>query len=578
MARISSIFRTLPALSTSKPDLIQHSAMTNKEIANAFKYLADLMELHQENPFKIRSYRNAYLLIRKWPTPLEGLSESELSQLKGIGKAISSKIVELTETGTLKTIQKYETLTPEGVREILKVPGIGPKKVRVLWKELGAESVGELLYACNENRLVELKGFGLKTQEDLKKKLAYYEKSKGSYLYASIEDEALQLLEKFKTANPGLRIELTGAIRRKDPVLPGIELLVAGQPALEAFLEELHFDEENQPAYRAKTPEQETTVMVYTCAPDEFGSKQFLYTATADFLKQFVEAFKDKNFKNLAEEKQVFEMAGLPFIEPELRSDPHFLHLASQNSLPILIETGDIKGVIHSHSTYSDGINSLEEMAQKCIELGYEYLVISDHSKSAFYANGLKEDRLEQQWKEVDELNARLAPFKIFKSIESDILNDGSLDYEDEVLAKFDLVIASVHSNLRMDKEKATQRLLEAIRNPYTTILGHPTGRLLLSREGYPVDHKAIIDACAEHGVIIELNANPYRLDLDWTWIPYALEKGVMISINPDAHSTGGIEHIKYGVYAARKGGLDASSCLSAYSLSAIEKLLQKRG
>ncbi len=548
--------------------------MTNKEIANAFKYLADLMELHQENPFKIKSYRNAYLLIRKWPEPLAEKDQGELEKLKGIGKAISSKIVELNETGTLRTIQKYEEMTPEGVREILKVPGIGPKKVRVLWKDLGAESVGELLYACNENRLVELKGFGLKTQEDLKKKLAYYEKSKGSYLYAGIEEEAHRLLNQLRQANPGMRIDLTGAIRRKDSVLPGIEILASGKPALDPFIEKVHIDTDTQPACRGKTLEQGTTVMIYTCESSEFGSKQFLYTATPDFLKQFVQTYKALDFKNLEDEQQVFAKAGLPFIEPELRSDPHFLSLASKNELPVLIETTGIKGVIHAHSTYSDGINSLEEMALKCRELGYEYLLISEHSKSAFYANGLREDRLEQQWEEIDELNEKLAPFRILKSIESDILNDGSLDYEDAVLAKFDLVIASVHSNLRMDKEKATQRLLTAIRNPYTTILGHPTGRLLLSREGYPIDHKAIIDACARHHVIIELNANPYRLDLDWTWIPYALEKGVMISINPDAHSIAGIDHIRYGVYAARKGGLSPEMCFSALSLKELDAFL----
>ena len=548
--------------------------MTNKEIANAFKYLADLMELHQENPFKIKSYRNAYLLIRKWPSPLEGLSEEELARLKGIGKAISSKIVELNTTGTLKTIQKYEEQTPEGVREILKVPGIGPKKVRVLWKELGAESIGELLYACNENRLVQLKGFGIKTQEELKKKLAYYERSKDLYLYASIEEEAPQVLEKLRKAHPGIAIELTGAIRRKDPVLAGIEILMAGQPRLDTLLESVHSDHATQPAYRGKTIENGTTTMIYTCQPEAFGSKQFLYTATPDFLKHFVATFKEKNFKNLKEEQQVFDLAGIPFIEPELRSDPRFLDLALQNKLPHLVELTDIRGVIHAHSTYSDGINSLEEMAKRCMDLGFEYLVISDHSKSAFYANGLKEDRLAQQWKEIDELNQKLAPFKIFKSIESDILNDGSLDYDADILARFDLVIASIHSNLRMDREKATQRLLTAIQNPFTTLLGHPTGRLLLSREAYPIDHKAIIDACAEHKVIIELNANPYRLDLDWSWIPYALEKGVRISINPDAHSISGIDHLKYGVFAARKGGLSPEMCFCTLTCDELESFL----
>ncbi|RMG76580.1 MAG: PHP domain-containing protein, partial [Bacteroidetes bacterium] len=228
------------------------------------------------------------------------------------------------------------------------------------------------------------------------------------------------------------------------------------------------------------------------------------------------------------------------------------------------------------HSTYSDGVNSIREMAEYARDLGYQYLVMSDHSKSAFYANGLKEDRLRRQWDEIDALNRELAPFTIFKSIESDILSNGDLDYEPDILAQFDLVIASVHSNLRMDKEKATRRLLAAIENPHTTILGHPTGRLLLSREGYPIDHQLIIDACAEHGVAIELNANPYRLDLDWSWIPYAIEKGVLISINPDAHSTAGIHDIHFGVLSARKGGLSKAACLNAKDLDAFKLYLKK--
>lgn len=232
--------------------------------------------------------------------------------------------------------------------------------------------------------------------------------------------------------------------------------------------------------------------------------------------------------------------------------------------MPILIEETDIKGVIHSHTTYSDGLHTLREMAEYSKSLGFEYIVITDHSKSAFYANGLKPERVLAQMEEIDALNAELAPFKIYKGIESDILGDGSLDYEEDILKQFDVIIASVHSNLKMDKEKATTRLINAIKNPYTTILGHPTGRLLLSREGYPIDHMAIIDACAEHQVAIELNANPYRLDLDYEWIPYAMEKGVKISINPDAHSKEGIHDIRYGVLAARKGGLTKEMCFNA--------------
>jgi DNA polymerase (family 10) len=239
-----------------------------------------------------------------------------------------------------------------------------------------------------------------------------------------------------------------------------------------------------------------------------------------------------------------------------------------------VIQPNEIKGIIHSHSTWSDGSNTIEDMAKAAQGKGFEYLVISDHSQSAYYANGLSPERIAAQHREVDALNEKLAPFKIFKSIEADILSDGSLDYNDTILRTFDLVIASVHSNLKMTQEKAMDRLLNAIRNPYTTILGHPTGRLLLSREGYPIDHKAIIDACAEHKVVVEINAHPRRLDIDWKWIEYAMEKGVLLSIDPDAHTINGYHDVYYGVLAAQKGGLTAAHNLSSHSLTAFEAFL----
>jgi DNA polymerase (family X) len=270
----------------------------------------------------------------------------------------------------------------------------------------------------------------------------------------------------------------------------------------------------------------------------------------------------------------VFDKANLPFIAPELRENGSVLTLAAANQLPDLINLGDIKGVIHTHTTYSDGLHSVEEMAKTAQHLGYQYIGITDHSKAAFYANGLKEDRVLAQWAEIDRLNSAFFNFKILKGIECDILNDGAMDYNEELLSGFDFVIASVHSNLKMNEEKATARLIKAVENQYVTILGHPTGRLLLSREGYPIDHEKVIDACAANGVSIELNAHPWRLDMDWTWIPRARERGVLISVNPDAHSTSGINDIRYGIMAARKGGLDAAGCLNARD---VDGFLQKR-
>ncbi len=268
----------------------------------------------------------------------------------------------------------------------------------------------------------------------------------------------------------------------------------------------------------------------------------------------------------------MFERAGLPYLAPELRSAPDALSRA----IPELLDEEDIRGVVHAHSTYSDGLHALQEMAESARNAGFAYLVITDHSKSAFYANGLSIERVLAQMAEIEALNAAMAPFRIFKGIESDILADGSLDYPEEILAQFEVVIASVHSNLKMDEAKATARIIRAIENPHTRILGHPTGRLLLSRPGYPLDHRAVIDACAANGVAIELNANPYRLDLDWAWIPYAIEKQVWISINPDAHSREGIRDIHFGVLAARKGGLEKSRCLNAMDLESFAEWVGK--
>ena len=538
--------------------------MTNKEIAKAFQELGNIMELHNENPFKIRSYQNAYIQLRKLDRPLAEIPEAERSTLKGVGKAIAGKISELLEKGQMETLEKYKEKTPVGIQEMLKIKGFGPKKIRVIWKDLGAETIGELLYAVNENRLVELKGFGQKTQADLKQKLEYYQKSKGLFHFAALESEAETLCTALQNKFPDTAIALTGAIRRKAITLKQIEIIFGDELLPEADLQELGIQvgQIQDDRIEALTTN-ELPLIIHLCKASDFGSKQFKYSGTRAFLEAFVKQYEGQSFTELATEDEVFAKAALPFISPELREDPDVIELARNEQLPELIEATQIKGVLHAHSTYSDGINTLKDMALQAKALGYEYLGITDHSKAAFYANGLQPERVWQQFEEIDELNKELGPFKIFKGIESDILNDGALDYEEDLLAEFDFIIASVHSNLRMDEAKATDRVIKAVENPYTTILGHPTGRLLLSREGYPLDHIKVIDACAANHVAIELNANPYRLDLDWTWIPYAIEKGVFISINPDAHSLEGIKDIHFGVAAARKGRLEAKHCLN---------------
>ncbi len=553
--------------------------MSNKEIARAFQLLGSIMELHDENPFKIRSYQNAYRTLRKLDQPLANMTDEQIATIKGVGKAIAGKIRELLNTGKMQTLERYRSMTPEGVQEMLNIKGFGPKKIRVIWKDLGVESIGELLYAVNENRLIELKGFGKKTQDDLRQKLEYYQRSRDKFHYAALELAGEELVDKLRHQLTKVEVSLTGAIRRRCNILERIEILLASEEAaidfaalgLEGDVDASHGTWEGHTA-------DDQPVRIYRCAPAEFGSRLFQYTAAPAFEKAFEADFPAITLKkDYAREEDIFSAAAIPFIEPELREEEWALELARKGRLPDLLREEEIRGVLHAHSTYSDGLNALEDMARYAREQGYSYLGITDHSRSAFYANGLQPERVIKQMEEVDQLNTRLAPFRIFKGIESDILGDGSLDYDEEILQRFDFVIASIHSNLRMDEDKATQRLIRAIENPYTRILGHPTGRLLLSRRAYPIDHQAIIDACAAHDVVIELNANPYRLDLDWTWIPYAIEKGVKIAVNPDAHSREGIHDIHYGVLSARKGGLTRESCLNCLDVEAFTEWCHHR-
>lgn len=532
--------------------------METAEIADALKLTAQLMELHNDNPFKVKSLSSAAFKLDKTNIDLEGKSIEELSLIEGIGKSIAQKIIELQTTGTLKELEELVKKTPAGVIQMMSIKGIGPKKVGQLWKELGIESTGELLYACHENRLIDLKGFGAKTQEQVKKAIEFSMANAGKFLYASLEHTALELVDQVKKHAGTDLVSLTGAMRRRCEIIEKIEILVGTD-------KDVSFE---------KFRSEHLPVEIITCKPSEFYLRLFETTGSESHCSALKDISKETAYES---EQAIYESLGLQYIEPELREGLSEIGRAKEKKIPGLVELGDLRGILHNHSTYSDGVNTLREMAVHCKKLGYEYFAICDHSQSAFYANGLKADKIIEQQKEIDELNKELAPFRVFKGIESDILNDGSLDYPEEILRTFDLIVASVHSNLKMDETKATARLIKAIENPYTTILGHMTGRLLLSRQGYPVDYKKVIDACAANNVVIELNAHPYRLDIDWRWIPYCLDKGVMISVNPDAHHIEGFHDMHYGVLAARKGGLPKAMCFNALSLQEMEQWLSKK-
>ncbi|WP_293946546.1 MULTISPECIES: DNA polymerase/3'-5' exonuclease PolX [unclassified Sphingobacterium] len=550
--------------------------MDNKAISKIFKLCSQLMELHNENPFRTKAMASASFKLDKLPFRIDDASLEELSAQPGIGKSTAEKAKEVAQTGTFKELQVLLANTPSGVVEMLTIKGLGPKKVQIIWQDLGIESVGELLYACNENRLVEAKGFGLKTQEEIKKSIEFSISNQGWFLYAKVLSQADTFYAILKTHFPSSLLSFTGDFRRKCEVLSTVDLLISESiEAVEKFLGDYTLVEKTENSLEI-TDELGFTFKVFSTNINDFYRDLILSTGSTAHLDLLFNILSD--LPSLSSEEAIYRNLRLDYIEPELREGLDEIERAQNHTLPQLIQFKDLKGTLHNHSTYSDGVHTLEQMALYCKDaLGLEYLGICDHSKTAVYANGLSIERLEEQWKEIASLNEKLAPFKIFKGIESDILSDGSLDYPDEVLAQFDFVVASVHSNLKMDEEKATARLIKAIENPYTTILGHPTGRLLLSRSGYPLDFKKIIDACAANKVVIEINANPLRLDLDWRWHRYAVEKGVLLSINPDAHRTEGLLDMQYGIFVAQKGGLEAKNCLNTYSLTDITNYFSNR-
>lgn len=560
--------------------------LTNDDIAEAFKLTASLMDLHGENPFKAKSYNSAVYQIEKLEINLAEKNKTDIVNA-GISEGMASKIVEFVQKGTFSELQQLLDKTPKGVLEMLSIKGLGGKKVKTLWDELKIESVHELLEACNAGKVAQIKGFGEKTQEAIIKEISFRSANADKMLYANAESIALILENALKGVESVEKVSLTGQIRRRLEIIDAIQLVVSAKNfgTIAHFLNQypqlIANEKVSSPfAWRGFWKNEEglssLKVEVKFSTLQTFVNQVFVNSAAEKHLtkningKNLLQTLKNQHFDS---EEEIYRTVQLPYLEPELREGGFEFSLTSS---PTLLEMKDLKGCLHNHSTYSDGKNSLLQMAQACIDMGLEYFGICDHSQTAFYANGLTEERVIQQHAEIDKLNQQLAPFKILKGIESDILPDGRLDYTEEILKTFDFIVASVHSGLKMDKEKATARLIRAIENPYTTILGHPTGRLLLRREGYPLDFEKIIDACIANHVVIEINANPWRLDLDWRWVHKAIEKGAMLSINPDAHEIAGLKDMYYGVLVARKGGASKANILNTMSLQEIEKFFSK--
>lgn len=551
--------------------------LDNRDISEILTNYARLYELHDGNPFKVKSLAGAAYNIKKIGEPLAELSEEDLFKVPQIGKSLAPKIYEIIQTGSFKELDELIEKTPSGVIDILKVKGLGPKKVDVLWKQVGITSIPELLDACRENRLVEIKGFGFKTQAQILSDIEFKFSNEGKFHWAKMEPIVAFLNDFFNDTDEVLQYEVCGEFRMLSDFVNSIDyLLVTDQ--LEHVCEQLcngNFelvdcvDDHYILLYM-----EAVTIHLYRCTYDNWGTQLLKHSANETHLEHI--GF-NKIQSNFDTEEAVYSALNLPYILPELREGLRELEITSTQDK--LITYKDLKGVLHNHTTYSDGLNTLEEMALHAKSMGLSYIGICDHSQTAAYAGGLKPERVLDQLQAIDKLNDKLLPqgFRIFKGIESDILGDGSLDYTDDILQLFDLVVASVHSNLKMDQDKAHQRLIKAIENPYTTILGHPTGRLLLMRPGYPINHPYIIDACIANQVVIELNAHPYRLDLDWRWIDYTISKGGMISINPDAHQKEGLSDMRYGVNVARKGYLTPEHCLNSKDLKSFSEWLEQQ-
>ncbi|RYY41299.1 MAG: DNA polymerase/3'-5' exonuclease PolX [Chitinophagaceae bacterium] len=550
--------------------------MDNYAIAAQFSLLARLMDIHGENPFKSKSYASAAFALEKMEVEVETLEPAAVAAIRGIGQSVAGKVNELIGTGKLAALDELISQTPPGVLEMLNIKGLGPKKIHTLWKELHIDTLNSLQDACRNGRIAATKGFGEKTQDKILEAIQFHKSNSGKFVYAQVEAFATAIQAKLEQHFPGHRHALTGPFRRQCEVINELEWVsTIGVREAKRFFEGEAFTLVSESNEWVEFQSGEGLMLrIHFSDGDRFGATLFATTGS----EAFTLAWKNAGHAvSGIDEETIFQNAAMDFIPPYLRENESVLARAQAHALPRPIQVEDIRAVIHAHSNWSDGAHTLAEMAHELIRQGYEYLVISDHSRSAYYANGLDETRIRAQHKEIDALNARLAPFKIYKSIECDILSDGTMDYPDEVLASFDLVIASIHSNLDMPLEKAMMRLMGAINNPYVRIMGHLTGRLLTRRKGYPVDHEAIIDACAEKGVAIEINSSPVRLDMDWRYVDYALQKGVLLSINPDAHSFEDLHNLKYGVKVAQKGGLTKERNISSFTREEFEAFLSKK-
>jgi DNA polymerase (family 10) len=568
--------------------------MEKRDVVGVLEKIALLLELKGENPFKARAYVNAARALEGTPEEIGDLVASgRLGELPGIGEALREKIATLVTAGRLPYHEDLRSRFPPGIFEILRIPGLGPRKVRVIWESLGVSTLGELEYACHENRLVELPGFGLRSQEKVLRGIELLKKHRGRFLCDVARREGEALLKALQGHPAVIRIALAGSIRRCSETSKDVDL-VAGSgepgPLMAAFVslpgvEEVLARGETRSSVRLLSGLGADLRVVsdaeFPYALHYFtGSKEHNVAMRARALRRGMKMNEYGLFRGgepvpCSDEAEIFSRLGLAYVPPELREGRGEIEAAERGEIPRLVEWEDLKGVLHVHTSASDGSATLEEMAEAARGLGMTYLGICDHSKAARYAGGLNEEQVEEQERAIDRLNRSLEGITLLKGIEVDILADGTLDFSDEVLARFDFVVASVHSRFNLPEAEMTRRIVRAVSNRNVRILGHPTGRLLLAREPYPVDLKAVLRSAAEHEICVELNAHPHRLDVDWRMIPEVKAAGLKVSINPDAHHPEGLADMRYGVGIARKGWLTREDVLNTLDLPDLMKFFR---
>jgi DNA polymerase (family X) len=582
--------------------------MDKNQVANLLDEIASLLELKEgSNPFEVRAYQNAARAVNGLDGDIEELArQGKLKGVPGLGSTSIKRIEEVVETGHIALYDELVETTPPIKLEMMRIPGVGPKKINVIYNQLHVNSIPELVQACEENKVADLPGFGKKTQDKILQGIAFLAQHAGRFLYPVAEEEASHIYAALREIPEIVRLQVAGSLRRRRETIGDIDMVASVADSASDDVRGKIMDVfTSRPSVQAITGKGETKSSVVLSSGMNMdlrvvNDSQFPYTLhhftgskehhiplrrralSMNMTINDYGLFRGKEphleLVPCKDETDIYAALGMAYIEPELREDMGEIEAAINATLPVLVQESDLRGVLHVHSTWSDGQNTIREMAEACVMRGFTYLGLTDHSKTAAYAGGLNEEDLRRQHEEIDLLNKEYAGrIRILKGTECDILRDGSLDFTDDVLATLDFVVASIHSLFNLSPEEQTQRMLRAISNRYVDIIGHPTGRILLGREGYTLDLDAVIDAAAEHGVCIEINAHPSRLDLDWRYLHRARDKGIKIPIDPDAHVISGLDDMRYGIGIARKGWLQASDVLNTMSTDALLDFFSSR-